>query len=67
MAYGRAESSVIFTEDADLLVLAAQGITHAGLAYGHQNTRSIGYIVWALELIREAYEPDEMVNSVEFI
>lgn len=58
---------MIFTEDDDFLVLAAASVEHAGLAYCHQNTRSIGQIVRALELIWEIYEPDELKNRVEFI
>ena len=67
IAHGLAEARVIFTEDDDLLVLAAQGAAHAGLAYCHQNRRSLGYIIRALELIWEVYEPDEMFNRIEFI
>ncbi|HJZ92769.1 MAG TPA: DUF5615 family PIN-like protein [Gemmataceae bacterium] len=67
IAYGVSESRVIFTEDDDFLVLAAQGVVHAGLAYCHQNTRSIGYVIRALELVWEIYEPAEMFNRIEFI
>ena len=42
IAYGLAQGRVIFTEDDDLLVLAAAGCQHAGLGYCHQNTRTIG-------------------------
>jgi predicted nuclease of predicted toxin-antitoxin system len=67
IAYGLAEGRVIFTEDDDFLALAAAGVAHAGLAYCHQNTRSIGQIIRGLELIWEVYEPDEMRNRVEFL
>jgi predicted nuclease of predicted toxin-antitoxin system len=67
IAYGLAEGRVIFTEDADMLALAAAGAAHAGLAYCHQNTRSIGQILRLLELVWEVYEPDEMRNRVEFL
>jgi predicted nuclease of predicted toxin-antitoxin system len=67
IAYGLAHGRVIFTEDDDLLVLAAAGTEHAGLAYCHQNTRSIGQIIRALELLWEVYEPEEMHNRVEFL
>jgi hypothetical protein len=58
---------VIFTEDDDYLILAATGVEHAGLGHCHQNTRSIGQIIRALELIWEVYKPEEMKNRVEFI
>ncbi len=67
IAYGLAQRRVIFTEDGDFLARAAAGVEHAGLAYCRQNTRSIGQIVRALELIWEIYEPDEMRNRVEFL
>ncbi len=67
IAFGLSQRRVIFTEDDDFLILAAAGTPHAGLVYCHQNTRSIGQIVRALELVWEVYEPDEMKNRVEFI
>jgi predicted nuclease of predicted toxin-antitoxin system len=67
IAYGLAQARVIFTEDADFLALAHAGVEHAGLVYCRQNTRSIGRIIRALELIWEIYEPHEMRNRVEFI
>ena len=50
-----------------LLILAGAGTFHAGLVYCHQNTRSIGQVIRALELIWQVYEPDEMKNRIEFI
>jgi predicted nuclease of predicted toxin-antitoxin system len=67
IAHGLAEGRVVFTEDDDFLALAASGMEHAGLVYCRQNTRSIGQIVRALELIWEVYEPEEMRNRVEFL
>jgi predicted nuclease of predicted toxin-antitoxin system len=67
IAYGIAQRRVIFSEDDDFLSLASTGQIHAGVAYCHQHTRTIGQIVRALQLIWEIYEPDEMVNRVEFI
>src|SRR5262245_6923514 len=67
LAFGMAEQRVIFTEDHDSLRLARPGLAHAGLVYCHQNSRSIGQIVRALQLIWEIYEPAEMANRIEFI
>jgi predicted nuclease of predicted toxin-antitoxin system len=67
IAYGLAQGRVIFTEDDDFLSLAAAGTPHSGLAYCQQNSRSIGQIIRALELIWEVCEPDELKNRVEFI
>jgi len=52
---------------ADFLVLANLGLTHPGIVYCKQNTRSIGEIVAGLELIWEICEPREMVGRIEFI
>ena len=67
IAYGHTQGRMIFTEDDDFLILAAAGVAHAGIAYCHQTSRSIGLIIRALQLIWEVYEPDEMKNRVEFI
>lgn len=67
MSFGQSEVRVVFSEDDDLLALAAAGHPHAGLVYCKQATRSIGHIIRMLELIWEIYEPDEMRNRVEFI
>jgi predicted nuclease of predicted toxin-antitoxin system len=67
IAYGVAQTRVIFTHDDDLLRLAAAGAPHAGLAYCHQTARSLGQIIRGLELIWEVYEPGEMRNRVEFL
>jgi predicted nuclease of predicted toxin-antitoxin system len=67
IAYGLAQGRVIFTQDDDFLVWAAAGDPHAGIVYCHQNARSIGQIIRALELIWQVYEPSEMENRVEFI
>jgi predicted nuclease of predicted toxin-antitoxin system len=67
LAYARAEERILFTQDQDCLALAAKGIEHSGIAYCDQNSRSIGQIVQGLKLIWEIYEPNEMVNRLEFI
>lgn len=51
VAFGLAQGRVIFTEDDDFLSLNARGVPHAGIAYCHQQTRSIGEIIAALVLI----------------
>lgn len=67
IAYGHVHDRVIFTQDEDFLVWAAAGKPHAGVVYCHQETRTIGQIIRALELIWEVYEPAEMKDRVEFI
>jgi hypothetical protein len=57
---------MIFTEDDDFLPLNARGIPHAGIAYGHQQIRTIGQIIDSLVVIWEVYGPEEMANRVEY-
>jgi predicted nuclease of predicted toxin-antitoxin system len=67
ITYGLNEARVIFTQDDDFLALAAAGVNHAGLVDCHQNTRSIGHIIRALQFLWEIYEADEMKNRIEFL
>jgi hypothetical protein len=66
LAFAIAEQRVHFTEDGDFLAMVG-GSQHPGIAYCDQNSRSIGQVVRALELIWEVYEPSEMQNRVEFV
>ena len=43
------------------------GITHRGIAYCPQQSKSIGAIIQGLLLIWEILEPEEMLNRVEFL
>ena len=67
VAFAVAEGRVIVTNDADFLRLHDQGVAHPGIVYYHQQNRSVGEIIRALELIWEILEPDEIANRVEFI
>lgn len=57
---------VIFTQDADFLRLHAAGFSHQGIAYAPQQT-PISNIVRGLMLIFDLFNPEEMVNHVEFL
>src|SRR5687768_10096610 len=65
LEYLRAEGRVIFTEDADFLRIHASGEAHPGIAYCHQQTRSVGQIIRGLVLIWEVFDPAAMQNHVE--
>lgn len=66
LAWATDEGRVLFTQDADFLRLHAEGASHAGIAYAHQQT-PIGYIVRGLMLIYQVLEPKDMQNHVEFL
>lgn len=66
-AYGLAEKRVILTHDSDFLAVHAAGTHHAGIAFCHKDSLSIGEMIRSLVLIWEIYEPEEMGDRVEFI
>jgi hypothetical protein len=62
---------VLFTQDDDFLAEAnhrlQQGIDFPGVIYAHQMMVSIGDCIRDLELIVEAGEIEDMVNSVRYL
>jgi predicted nuclease of predicted toxin-antitoxin system len=66
-AYGLAENRVVFTHDADFLRLQAAGVAHSGIVYRAKDTLGLGEIIRRLVLVWEIYEPEEIVNRVEFL
>ena len=61
------EGRVLVTHDEDFLVLAKKGLAHAGIAYCHPESRSIGQIIAALMLIRDCLNAEEMRDHIEFL
>lgn len=62
---------VLFTQDEDFLAIAhraqATGRSFSGLVYAHPLRISIGQAIDELELIAGAYEPDEMLDRIEYL
>lgn len=67
LAHAATNGRVLVTHDDDFLARHEQGVEHAGLAYCHAQSRSVGEIIRALELIAEVLKPDDMRNHVEFV
>jgi predicted nuclease of predicted toxin-antitoxin system len=67
LRFGQAEGRVIVTHDEDFLKLAADGASHAGIAYCHIEARTIGEIVRYLDLMADCLTPEDMHDRVEFI
>lgn len=65
--FAAAEGRVLVTHDDDFLSRAQLGVDHAGIAYCHLQSRSIGKIIAALMLIFDCLESDDMRNHVEFL
>lgn len=60
LAFALQAGRVIFTQDEDLLALAASGLSHAGMVYCKKDTRSIGQIVGFLRIVHGAATAEEM-------
>lgn len=58
---------VLATCDTDFLVMATDGVEHAGIVFGIQENTSMGDWVKGLELICSVYSPQNMVNHVEYL
>lgn len=67
LAFLSREGRVLVTHDDDFLKLAAKNNNHLGIAYCHQNSRSLGQIIATLILMYEVYTPEDMMNRVEFL
>jgi hypothetical protein len=67
LAYCLTEGRVIFSDDDDLLRLAASGVEHAGVAYCQQRKRGIGDVVRGLVLIWERLDPPHIVGQVKYL
>jgi predicted nuclease of predicted toxin-antitoxin system len=67
LAFAISQERVIFTKDDDFLALHRRCLEHYGIAYCHQNSRSLGEIVRGLILIWEVLESSDMQNHIEFI
>jgi predicted nuclease of predicted toxin-antitoxin system len=61
------QERVIVTMDSDYIALAAKGTRHAGIAYSHSQSLSVGELIQALILIHETLEPDDMRNHIEYL
>ncbi len=61
------EKRVIFTQDDDFLKLHKSGVSHYGVTYCRQRSRSIGEIINILVLIWEWVEPEDIKGKIEFI
>jgi uncharacterized protein with PIN domain len=65
--FAHAHQRVLVTHDDDFLTRAKVGLEHAGIAYCHPQSRSIGQIIAALMLISDCLQPDDMQGHVEFL
>ena len=55
------------TMDSDYLILAAQGMSHAGITYAKPGTRSISQLIRKLKLIHDVLTSTDMENHIEYL
>lgn len=67
LAFASSQNRVLVTHDADFLRLHNKGPNHCGIAYCHQQHRSVGDLVRGLVLLWEHCTAAEMINQVEFL
>ena len=65
LGFATSQKRVIFTQDTDFLRLQHQGISHYGIAYCQQKSKSIGEIVQGLMLIWQVLGVEEMIDHLE--
>lgn len=67
LAFALSQERVIFTQDTDFLRLHHAGLSHAGIVYCPQTSKSIGEILQGLVLIWEVLNAEEMNNHLEYL
>jgi predicted nuclease of predicted toxin-antitoxin system len=67
LQFALSQGRAIFTQDTDFLRMNTLGMSHAGIVYCPQQSKSIGAIIQGLLLIWEILEPQEMFNHIEFL
>jgi len=67
LEYATQNERVMVTFDDDLLNLASMGIKHSGIAFCPASKYSIGEMIYALLLVYEILEPEELSDHIEFL
>ncbi len=67
LEFAASAGRVLVTQDDDFLRLHAERTSHAGIAYCHQQSMSIGEMLRRLILIHDLLAPEEMAGRVEFL
>jgi hypothetical protein len=67
LRFSTQQGRVLVTFDADFISLAAAGTEHAGIAFCAASKYSIGELIYALLLVQDALNLDDMRNHIEFI
>ena len=65
--FAASSGRVFVTHDADFLRLNAEGMTHPGIAYGEQQSTTVGIMLRRLILVHDVLSPADMNGRVEFV
>jgi hypothetical protein len=65
--FARAEGRVIVTHDPDFTRLHAQGVSHAGIAYCHQEKYTVGELIGVLVVVHGVLTAEEMIDTLEYL
>ena len=66
LAFALDTKRVMVTMDSDFLAIAAEGVSHAGVAYASPG-KSIGGLIRAIVLIHDVLTSTDMKNHVEYL
>ncbi len=61
------EGRVIFTQDDDFLRHHRAAVTHAGIVYSKQGSRTTGEIVRYLKLMHDCLDESDMAGQLEYL
>ena len=67
LEFAQSDGRVLVTFDDDFLALASSGIEHAGIAFCSATKYTVGQLIYALLLLHDVLNPEEMRNHVEFM
>jgi hypothetical protein len=66
LSFALLKGRVMVTMDSDFLLLASEGVSHAGIAYANPQ-RSIGDLIGSLMLVYDVLTLADMTNHVEYL
>jgi len=66
LSFAMSEGRVVVTMDSDFLIMASEGVSHAGIAYANPPL-SVGNMIASLMLIYDVLTAEDMANHVEYV
>lgn len=67
LAYALVQGQVIITQDSDFIILASQGMAHAGIVDFKPQSRTTRQIIRELLRLYEQLSAEDMLNRVEYV